>query len=138
MNRAFLTLVTATVMTFAATLAARQDTPRATATVREVMLTMTIPASDAIFSAAYETPQDARAWQDVRQNALTLSESGTLLMSGERAKDNSTWLDMARAMVAQAQAALKAIDAKDGDALATVGDDLYVSCKTCHDRYMSQ
>ena len=135
MNRTFPALVTAAVMTLAVTVAARQDNPHATATVKEVMLAMTIPASDAIFSAAFETPKDAQAWKDVRQSALTLAESGTLLMSGERAKDNSTWLDMSRALVAQAQAALKAIDAKDPDALATAGDDLYVTCKTCHDRY---
>ena len=133
MSRTFPALVTAAVMTLAATVGARQDNPHATATVKEVMLALTIPASDAIFSAAFETPKDAQAWTDVRQSALTLAESGDLLMTGGRAKDNSTWLDMSRALVTQAQAALKAIDAKDADALARRASD--VTCKTCHDRY---
>jgi cytochrome c556 len=138
MHRTFTALVIATVALFASTLAARQNVERETATVKHVMQTMTIPASDAIFSAAAETPKDAQTWQAVRKSAMMLAESGTLLMTGGRAKDNSAWIDMARAMVTQAQATLKAIDAKDGDALAQAGDDVYVTCETCHERYMDK
>ena len=125
-------------MMCAATIAAQQDTQRETVTVKQVMETMTIPASDAIFSAAAETQRDAKVWQEARKAAVVLAESGDLLMTGGRAKDSTTWLDMSRALVAQAQAALKAIDAKDGDALVQASDSLYDTCKACHDRYMEK
>ena len=131
-------LIAGAMVMFAATIAARQDTQRETVTVKQVMVTMTIPASDVIFSAAGETPKDAKAWQEVRKAAVELAESGNLLIADGHAKDSTTWIDMARALVTQAQASLKAIDAKDGDALARVGDDMYATCKTCHDRYMGK
>ena len=131
----FLNLIAGAMMLCAATVAAQQDTHRENVTVKQVMETMTIPASDAIFSAASELERDTKVWQEARKGAVVLAESGDLLMTGGRAKDNTTWLDMSRALVAQAQAALKAIDAKDGEALAQVSDSLYVTCKACHDRY---
>ena len=133
-----LTLIVGAMMMCAATIAAQQDTQRETVTVKQVMETMTIPASDAIFSAAAETQRDAKVWQEARKAAVVLAESGDLLMTGGRAKDSTTWLDMSRALVTQAQAALKAIDAKDGDALVQASDSLYDTCKACHDRYMEK
>ena len=130
-----LTLLVGAMMMCAATIAAQQDTQRETVTVKQVMETMTIPASDAIFSAAAETQRDGKVWQEARKAAVVLAESGDLLMTGGRAKDSTTWLDMSRALVTQAQAALKAIDAKDGDALVQASDSLYDTCKACHDRY---
>jgi hypothetical protein len=123
-------------LTFVATVTARQDAARNTTSVKDVMLTMTIPASDVIFTAASEPPKDERAWQDVRKSALVLSESGELLLTTRLAKDTTTWMEMARTMVAQTKVTLKAIDAKDVDALAQAADDMYVTCKACHDRYM--
>ena len=136
MHKTFFALILGAVVTFAVTIAARQDTPRETVTVKEVMLTMTIPSSEAIFSAAAEMQRDTKVWHEARQGAVVLAESGDLLMTSGLAKDSTTWLDMSRSLVAQAQAALKAIDAKDDDALVQAGNDLYVTCKACHDRYM--
>ena len=130
-----LTLIVGAMMMCAATIAAQQDTQRETITVKQVMETMTIPASDAVFSAAAEPQRDTKVWQEARKAAVMLAESGDLLMTGGRAKDSTTWLDMSRALVTQAQAALKAIDAKDGDALVQASDSLYGTCKACHDRY---
>jgi cytochrome c556 len=42
---------------------------------------------------------------------------------------------MARALVTQAEATLTAIDRKDADALSVAGEDVYLTCKTCHDRF---
>jgi len=133
-----LALIVGVLMMCAASIAAQQDAQRQSVTVKQVMETMTIPASDAIFSAAAETERDTKMWQEARKGAVVLAESGDLLMTGGRAKDSTTWLDMSRALVAQAQAALKAIDAKDDDALMQVGNDLYDTCKACHDRYMEK
>jgi cytochrome c556 len=122
---------------FAAAATAQEQNPdEATATVKDVMETMTVPSSDVIFTAASEPPKDDQQWLAVRNSAVTLAESGKLLMTGGRAKDNTTWMEMARALVNQAEATSKAAEAKNSDALSKAGDDVYVTCETCHMRYM--
>lgn len=81
-----------------------QDDPEASATVKEAMATMTVPASDAIFAAASDPPRD--------------DESSALLMTGDRIRDNTAWVEMARGLVNQALAALKAAEARNSDALS--------------------
>ena len=60
---------------------ATQDQGRAPATAKEVMTTMTVPASDAIFNAAANPPASPDDWAAVRSSAVTLAESGRLLMT---------------------------------------------------------
>lgn len=122
---------------FATTAATTQQDAPAPATVKEVMVTMTVPASDVIFGAASEPPKDAQQWVTVRKSAVMLAESGKLLMTGERARDNTTWREMARALVDQADATLKAAEARNADALSKASDDVYLTCGTCHARYMN-
>lgn len=131
-------IVTAAVMLVTAAATAQQDAPAAPATVKGIMVTMTVPASDVIFDAASEPPNDVPQWAAVRKSALMLAESGKLLMTGERAKDSTTWIDMARALVDQAEATLKATEARNSDALSKAGDDVYLTCETCHARYMDK
>jgi cytochrome c556 len=138
MPKTLTALIIVGVVTAVVGVTAVQDSKRETATVKEVMQTMTIPASDAIFSAASDKPKDAEGWLELRKNTVMLRESGELLMTGARAKDKAAWMDMARALVTEAQATLKAIDAKDGDALAQAGDDVYATCDTCHTKYLPQ
>jgi hypothetical protein len=131
-------IVTAAVGLATGAATAQQDAPAPPATVKGVMVTMTIPASEVIFDAASDPPKDDRQWVAVRKSALMLAESGALLMTGERARDSTTWMEMARALVDQSEATLKATEAKDSGALAQAGDDVYLTCKTCHDRYMDR
>ena len=118
--------------------AAPQDADKAAPAVKHVMATMTVPASDAIFSAASEPPKDEPQWVALRASAETLAESGRLLTTVHRAKDDTEWIEMARALITQAEATLKSIESKDPDALTQAGDSLYLTCKTCHDRYMGR
>ena len=99
---------------------------------------MTVPASDAIFSAASEPPKDEQQWMALLASATTLAESGRLLTTVARAKDDREWVEMARGLVTEAEATMKAIDAHDTDALSQAGDSVYLACKTCHDRYFGQ
>jgi hypothetical protein len=100
------------------------------------MVNMTIPGSDAIFDAATDPPKTAEQWEAVRKGATMVVESGQMLQSSELAKDNGAWMEMARELVNQAQATLRVVNAKDAEALADVGDRVYVTCDTCHKRYM--
>lgn len=128
-------LIVFALLTFMATITAGQDASRDTTNVKQVMLTMTIPASDAIFTAASEPPKDDQMWQEVKKSALVLAESGELLLSKDLAKDNAMWAELAHALITHAKVASKAVDAKNAEALAQVADDMYTTCKACHDEY---
>jgi len=115
--------------------AAPQDADKAAQTVEQVMTTMTIPASDAIFAAASEPPKDDAQWVALRTSVRTLGESGRLLLKTGPSKDDAEWIEMARALVTESEVMLKAIDAKDAERIAEAGDDMYLNCKACHDRF---
>ena len=100
------------------------------------MVTMIMPSSDAIFGAAYEPPTDDGQWTALQKNAGMLVESGKLLMTGERARDSTTWMELARELVVQAEVSLKAAENRNADALMNVSDPLYLTCETCHERYL--
>ena len=131
-------LVAVVIALLVAGTAATQDVNKAAPTVKDVMTTMTVPASDAIFSAASEPPKDAAQWVALRASVATLAESGRLLTRTARAKDDREWIEMASAMVAEAEATFKAVDAKDPDALSLAADNVLSTCKPCHDRYLDK
>jgi hypothetical protein len=118
-----------------AVLGARQDSARGPASVKEVMISVTIPASDVIFDAASNPPDNDAKWATLRESADTLAASGRLLMTPALARDTTTWMEMARAMVTQAEATLKVADAKARDRLDQASDAVYATCKACHERY---
>lgn len=64
-----------------------------------------------------------------------LAESGRLLMTDAPARDKTTWMEMTRDLVKEAEAAVKVADAKDRDALEKAADSVYATCKVCHGRY---
>lgn len=106
-------------------------------TVTEVMTSMTIPSSDEIFEAASDPPANDERWAKVRLAALTLAESGRLLTTTKLAKDTGTWMEMAAALVKEAEKAAQIANAKDAKALEAVADSVYLTCETCHSRYMA-
>ena len=106
------------------------------ATVRQLMLDLIHPASNDILVAVYRgVPDKEQEWAAVRRNALTLAESGNLLMARGRARDDGDWMKDARALVEVGTAAYKAAQAKDLKALAALADSLDRSCTTCHQQY---
>ena len=53
----------------------------------QLMVDIIYPTSDAIFYIERNAPQNDHDWGVVRMNALTLAESGNLLMMDRRARD---------------------------------------------------
>ena len=102
----------------------------------DVMKTMTIPFSNAVFEAAAEPPKDDAAWEAVRGQAVALAEAGNLLMLGSRAKDRAAWMKFSRAQVDAAEAAARAAAAKNAEQLSTAADALYETCADCHKDYL--
>jgi hypothetical protein len=81
-------------------------------------------------------PRNEEEWTAVRNAAITLAESGNLLMMVPRARDGGEWMTMARRMIDTSEEAIRAAEAKNADRLFTVGGDIYESCSACHQKYM--
>ena len=131
-------LIALVIAALASGTAAPQDVNKAAQSVKDVMTTMTVPASDAIFSAASEPPKDDAQWVALRASVATLAESGRLLATTGPAKKDADWIELARALVTKAEATFKAIDVKDPEGLAQAGDSVYLTCAACHARYKNQ
>jgi hypothetical protein len=104
------------------------------------------PSADEIWDSAGEVltadgiedlrPKTEAAWTAVRNHAVTVTESGNLLMMPPRAVDGDQWMKLAQKLVDAGQEAWRAAEAKDADRLLVAGDNLYTTCVNCHERYM--
>ena len=101
----------------------------------QLMIDMIYPASDAIFYVERAAPQNDREWGALRATALTLAESGNLLMMDKRARDQGDWIKDAKMLVDAGAAAYKAAQAKNLEAIVALNQQLYSACVTCHEQY---
>jgi len=100
------------------------------------MLDMIHPSSNDILLAIYRGgPKDEKEWAAVRRSAVTLAESGNLLIMQGRARDQEDWMKDAKMLADVGNSAYKAAQAKDGNALAGLAGVLDASCTTCHKQY---
>jgi|SRR6478736_8038965 hypothetical protein len=105
------------------------------ASVKQLMLDLIHPSSNDILLAIYRGgPKDEKDWAAVRRSAVTLAESGNLLMMRGRAREGD-WMKDAKLLVDAGNAAYKAAQAKDGNALAALAGAMDASCTTCHKQY---
>ncbi|MBI1786077.1 MAG: hypothetical protein HYR60_00725 [Acidobacteria bacterium] len=118
------------------------------ASIKQLMEATIVPSSEVLFDAVGTivssdgveeiAPKSDEEWATVRHNALTLAESGNLLMIGDRARDKGEWIRMSRALVDVGMAALKAAEAKNPEALFEAGGQVYEVCQQCHNRYWKE
>ena len=101
----------------------------------QLMIDMIYPSSDAIFYVERAPPTNDREWGALRATALTLAESGNLLMMDKRARDQGDWIKDARLLVDVGAAAYKAAQAKNLGAIVALNEQLYTACVTCHQQY---
>jgi hypothetical protein len=106
------------------------------ASVKQLMLDLIHPSSNDILLAIYRGgPKDEKEWAAVRRSAVTLAESGNMLMMRGRARDQEDWMKDAKLLVDVGNSAYKAAQAKDGTALAGLAGAVDASCTTCHKQY---
>jgi hypothetical protein len=91
-----------------------------------------------VFKVASEPPKDAAGWDHARNQAIALAESANLLLIDGRAPDRGDWVTLAIAQRDAAMVAVKAIDARNADALSNASDALYETCDNCHNKYMKK
>ena len=116
-----------------------------TATMKELMVNVLDPAVDILWDAVgtvmtlegtfEKAPSTDDEWAGVRAGAIQLAESGNLLMLPSRSSGSEEWIAQARALIDTSNRAIKAIDAKDKDALFTIGGDIYDVCTNCHKQF---
>lgn len=116
-----------------------------TATVQELMAHVIDPAADLVWDAVgtvltegsidHWEPRTEEEWAVVRNGAVTLTEAGNLLMIGDRARDQDTWMRMTQGMMDSGQRMLEAVDARDTEAVFALGEDVYNACDSCHNLY---
>ncbi len=115
--------------------AARTPPTRNVGTMSELMVTVIRPASDALFYVETRTPADSDGWIALEGQALMVAESANLLMLPGRARDDVRWMADAALMREAGAAAFKAAKTRNVEAVASVSDQLYESCTTCHQHY---
>ena len=101
----------------------------------QLMIDIIYPASDALFYIERDPPKNDQDWNRIRGVALTLAESGNLLLMGSRALDQDRWIKDSRLMIDAGKAAFKAAQKKDMQAILDLNEQLTASCTTCHRHY---
>ena len=104
-------------------------------TIGQLMGQMIYPTSNDIFYIGRKPPQTDYEWGLVERSALTLAESGNLLMLPGRVRDEEKWIKDSKLLVDVGAAAYKAAKAKDLDAVLALNDQLNTACVTCHQDY---
>jgi len=108
---------------------------RPVATVSQIMLAITYPYSDALLYIERNPPKNDNEWSALEKQALMLAESGNLLMMEGRARDQGEWVEDAKLLVEAGVASVKAVRAKDVQAILALNDQIVTACTTCHTKY---
>lgn len=83
-------------------------------------------------------PETDEEWEAVWAAALSLAESGNLLMMTPRAVDDGAWMQFSRSLVEVGIEAAVAAEAKSVDRVFAAGEQVYNVCTACHARYASE
>lgn len=116
------------------------------ANVDQLMDATIQPAADAYWGAVSTVvdkdgvhenfPRTDEEWEKVWAGAMTIAESGNLLMMAPRAKDDADWMKFSAAMVDIGQEAAKIAESKNPEAVLEVGERVYNVCTQCHMKYI--
>ena len=109
--------------------------PRPVGTMSELMVHLIYPTSDAIFYILTRTPTSTAEWGALEGQALMLAESANLLMMPSRARGREQWIMDAQLLLDVGEAALRAAQDRDVEALSELNEQLYQSCITCHQHF---
>ena len=109
------------------------DALQPVATMKQLMVDVIHPASNSLLLLVNRGgPGDEKEWAEARRSAMTLAESGNLLIMRNR---TAGWIADARLLTDVGAAAYKAADAKDARAIAALADRIDASCTTCHKQF---
>lgn len=102
-------------------------------TTRDLMLDLVHPASnDLLLAVNRNGPSTSREWSDARRSALTLAESGTLLVP---IVNSDAWRAAVKLLSDAGADAYKAAQARDAKALAAATTRIDAACTACHRQF---
>ena len=114
-------------------------------TTRDLMAGMIDASADALWDAVgtiwdengenHWEPETEEEWLAVTGAAMTLIESGNLLMLGNRPRDDDQWMVFSQEMIDAAAVALEAARAQDPEVIFDSGEVVYNACNNCHNIY---
>lgn len=118
---------------------------REVAGTRLLMASVMEPAADHLWASvgwiitsegeAEILPQTEEEWILVRNAAVTLAETGNLLMMDRRKMDDGNWIAWSRDLIDAGDAAMQAADARDRQGVFDTGEQVYFACAGCHAQY---
>jgi cytochrome c556 len=103
--------------------------------MRQLMIDIIYPTSDALFYVDRDPPKNEHEWSLLRAQALMLAESGNLIMMQGRARDQENWIKYSKTMIDLGTTAFKAAQAKNLDGIRALNDPLNDVCVNCHLQY---
>lgn len=113
--------------------------------IRQLMLWLIDPAADAIWDSVAtimkekETiqlaPKNDAEWENLRQQAMVISEAGNLLLMKERQRPGKIWTLAARKLQSSGRLALVASLKQDPELMFKAGEEIYKACAACHHSY---
>jgi hypothetical protein len=77
-------------------------------------------------------PESEEEWEEVWAAAITIAESGNLLMMAPRAVDNGPWQRYSRRLIDAGSNAAAAALAQDPELIFATGEEVYNVCAGCH------
>jgi hypothetical protein len=81
-------------------------------------------------------PETDLEWIEVWSAALTLAESGNLMMMPPRAPDQGEWIRISTDLVDVGQRAAEIAQNRDFEGMLAVGEEIYNVCVECHRLYV--
>jgi hypothetical protein len=119
---------------------------KAAATVRELMEGTIQHAAEVYWGSVSTTvdkngitekyPTTDEEWEAVWAAAITISESGNLLMMSPRARNEAEWMKWSADLVDVGIEAKKAAESKNPEKVLEVGEQVYNVCTACHMKYI--
>lgn len=82
-------------------------------------------------------PKTDEEWEAVWSAAMTIAESGNLLMMPSRATDDGDWMKFAAQLVDVGVEAAQAAEAKNPELVLEKGEAVYNVCTGCHMQYIT-
>lgn len=121
---------------------AAQETAAATpppkpTTMKELMLDLIYPASDALFYVEREDVKNDVEWNRISERALALSQAALALTTPGQAwgGNSDQWKADAKLLLDVALKAYRGAKAKNLEAITALNAELYESCQSCHVHY---
>jgi hypothetical protein len=83
-------------------------------------------------------PRTDEEWETVWGAAMTIAESGNLLMMRPSPVDSADWMRFSSLLVDRGVEAVRAAEAKDPDRILETGERVYNVCVQCHEKYLPE